>query len=368
MSVTVLLKRPTVFASLTIALLASLSACAGSPIGQQMEQSLAPDPQLKDNQTNGQEGPGFENPNQSPEESANETPTEPSPAATLPSSTDTDTDSEPTAEASPGQSEPTAEASPGQGESTVEISPAPEQSPTATASSDVSELDKEPQEVSEGLLPYVEDVSKLGVLKPSEKEPGQVASKSLENPNEKVTRRDFARWLVHANNRMHPKQPGKFVHPAARTDEPAFQDVPSTDPDFPYIQGLAEAGVVPSPLSGDTNNINFGPDEPLTRQQMILWKVHLDTREPFPTTTVENVNEAWGFKDASKIDADALGAVMLDFSSGDFSNIRRVYGYTSLFHPKFPVTRAEAAASLWYFGFQGDGVSAEEMLKANSSS
>jgi hypothetical protein len=190
----------------------------------------------------------------------------------------------------------------------------------------------------------------------------------LENPNQHVSRRDFARWLVHANNRMHPKQPGKFIHPAARTEEPAFKDVPSTDPDFPYIQGLAEAGVIPSPLSGDINNINFGPDEPLTRQQMLLWKVPLDTREPFPTTTVEKVNEAWGFRDASKIDADALGAVMLDFSNGDFSNIRRVYGYTTLFHPKFPVTRAEAAASLWYFGFQGDGVSAEEILKANSSS
>ena len=167
---------------------------------------------------------------------------------------------------------------------------------------------------------------------------------------------------------MHPNEPGNFIHRAALTDEPAFQDVPTTDPDFPYIQGLAEAGVIPSPLSGDTNNINFGPDEPLTRQQMILWKVPLDTREPFPKTTVEKVNEAWGFRDASKIDADALGAVMLDFSNGDFSNIRRVYGYTTLFHPKFPVTRAEAAASLWYFGFQGDGVSAEELLKANSSS
>jgi hypothetical protein len=274
----------------------------------------------------------------------------------VPSSTDTGTDTEPTVEASPGQSEPTAEAS-----------PTPQPSPIATTPPEALEVDKEPQEISEGLRPYVEDVSKLGVLKPSEKDPGQVAT-TLQNPNQHVSRRDFARWLVHANNRMHPKQPGKFVHPAARTDEPAFKDVPSTDPDFPYIQGLAEAGVIPSPLSGDTNNINFGPDEPLTRQQMVLWKVHLDTREPFPKTTVENVNEAWGFRDASKVDADALGAVMLDFSNGDFSNIRRVYGYTSLFHPKFSVTKAEAAASLWYFGFQGDGVSAEEMLKANSSS
>ena len=63
-----LLKRPTVFASLTIALLASLSACADSPFGQQMEQSLAPDPQLQDNQTDGQQGADSDSPNESPGE------------------------------------------------------------------------------------------------------------------------------------------------------------------------------------------------------------------------------------------------------------------------------------------------------------
>jgi hypothetical protein len=342
-----------------------------------MEQSLAPDPQLKDNQTFGQQEPDGE--------LAGETPTQPSPAATPPSSTDTGTDtgadteptaqaspgqSEPTAQASPGQSEPTAQAFPGQSEPTAQASPTPQPSPTATTPPDALEPDKERQEVPEVFRSYVEDLSNLGVLRMAQKESGEIsaATKSLLEPNQHVSRRDFARWLLEANNRMHPKEPGKFIHRAALTDEPAFQDVPTTDPDFPYIQGLAEAGVIPSPLSGDTNNINFGPDEPLTRQQMILWKVPLDTREPFPKTTVEKVNEAWGFRDASKIDANALGAVMLDFSNGDLSNIRRVYGYTTLFHPKFPVTRAEAAASLWYFGFQGDGVSAEELLKRNSNS
>ncbi|MEY4519026.1 MAG: hypothetical protein RLZZ499_1625, partial [Cyanobacteriota bacterium] len=51
-----------------------------------------------------------------------------------------------------------------------------------------------------------------------------------------------------------------------------------------------------------------------------------------------------------------------DFQNGDRSNVRRIFGYTTLFQPKKPVTRAEAAASLWYFGFQGDGITAKEVL------
>jgi len=43
-----------------------------------------------------------------------------------------------------------------------------------------------------------------------------------------------------------------------------------------------------------------------------------------------------------------------------------VFGYTTLFQPKKPVTRAEAAASLWYFGFQGDGITAKEILEAQA--
>jgi hypothetical protein len=49
---------------------------------------------------------------------------------------------------------------------------------------------------------------------------------------------------------MHGNSPAKQIREASAT-EPAFQDVPRTDPDFAVIQGLAEAGLIPSPLSGD---------------------------------------------------------------------------------------------------------------------
>ncbi|MFM6397433.1 MAG: S-layer homology domain-containing protein, partial [Planktothrix sp.] len=36
--------------------------------------------------------------------------------------------------------------------------------------------------------------------------------------------------------------------------------------------------------------------------------------------------------------------------------------FTTLFQPKKNVTRAEAAATLWFFGFQGEGISAKDAL------
>jgi hypothetical protein len=48
------------------------------------------------------------------------------------------------------------------------------------------------------------------------------------------------------------------------------------------------------------------------------------------------------------------------------ANIRRVFGFTTLFQPKKSVTRAEAAASLWYFGVQDQGLSAKDAVQAKS--
>jgi len=79
-----------------------------------------------------------------------------------------------------------------------------------------------------------------------------------------------------------------------------------------------------------------------------------------PSASIDAVKQTWGFQDVSKIDPKALRAVLADFQNGEFANIRRVFGYTTLFQPKKPVTRAEAAATLWYFGSQGEGLSAKE--------
>ncbi|MGQ4648108.1 S-layer homology domain-containing protein [Lyngbya aestuarii] len=221
------------------------------------------------------------------------------------------------------------------------------------------------EEVPQELREYVKDLTALGVLtaNTSGSKTNQGTKATQFEPNKTITRREFARWLAKANNRIYANRPGLQIRLASSTTQPAFQDVPRTDPDFPVIQGLAETGLIPSPLSGDTTAVLFRPDAPLTRENLILWKVPLDNRQPLPSASMDAVKQTWGFQDTAKIDPKALSALLADFQNGEVSNVRRALGYTRLFQPKKPVTQAEAAAVLWYFGSQGEGVSANNALQ-----
>ncbi|WGV26376.1 S-layer homology domain-containing protein [Halotia branconii] len=232
------------------------------------------------------------------------------------------------------------------------------------ASQQFSDLNKAPQE----LRKYIQDLASLGVLSidsQTTKNNSNVSTNQFE-PGKIITHREYARWLVATNNAMYASNPAKQIRLAAQSTQSAFSDVSKTDPDFPEIQGLAEAGLIPSPLSGDSTAVLFRPDAPLIREQLILWKVPLDTRQSLPNASLDAVKQTWGFQDVGKIDPKALRAVLADFQNGEQSNIRRVFGYTTLFQPKKPVTRAEAAAALWYFGTQGEGISAVEALKVKT--
>ncbi|MEG4840327.1 S-layer homology domain-containing protein [Microcoleus sp. B9-D4] len=254
---------------------------------------------------------------------------------------------------------PTASPTPSNSEGTT---PTPSASPK---SANVSQLDTQ---IPQQLRQFVADLSQLEVLKVRTTESANLeTASSLPKPNKIVTRREYARWLVAANNQIYASRQAKQIRLAVDSSEPAFSDVPKTDPDFSAIQGLAEAGVIPSSLSGETKDVKFRPDAPLTRETMILWKVPLDSRQVLPTANIDGVKEKWGFQDASKIDSQASRAVLADFNNGDLANIRRVFGFTTLFQPKKSVTRAEAAASLWYFGVQDQGLSAKDALEAKSS-
>ncbi|MEG3973494.1 S-layer homology domain-containing protein [Microcoleus sp. herbarium8] len=253
---------------------------------------------------------------------------------------------------------PTASPTPSNSEETT---PAPSASPK---SAKVSELDSQ---IPQQLRQYVADLAQLEVLKVRTTENANLETNStLPKPNKIITRREYARWLVAANNQIYASRQGKQIRLAVDSSEPAFSDVSKTDPDFSVIQGLAEAGVIPSSLSVDTKDVKFRPDAPLTRETMILWKVPLDTRQILPTANIDGVKEKWGFQDASKIESQASRAILADFNNGDLANIRRVFGFTTLFQPKKSVTRAEAAASLWYFGVQDGGLSAKDALQAKS--
>jgi hypothetical protein len=206
------------------------------------------------------------------------------------------------------------------------------------------------------LHPYVKDVAQLKVLT----NPGAT-------PNQAITRAQFARWLVELNNRSYRDRPGRQIR-LGTASKPVFVDVPTTHPDFAYIQGLAESGYLPSSLSGDSTQTRFRPGDPLTRETLLLWKVPIDRQQVLPTVSSERVKQLWGFKDTNRITASALSAVAADRQNGDLSNIRRVLGSTLLFQPQKPVTQAEAAAALWFIGVEGDSLSVQDLLRAEQQS
>lgn len=207
--------------------------------------------------------------------------------------------------------------------------------------------------VNERVAQYIQDLAALGVFE------GDVTSDF--RPNEAVERGEFARWLVEANNSIYDNNPGKQIRLIPNASQPAFSDVPPTHPDFAVIQGLAEAGIIPSQLSGDTAATRFRPDAPLTRETLLLWKVPLDIRQGLPNASLDTIQETWGFQDTNKIDPKVLRSLLADYQNADQANIKRAFGFTQLFQPKKPVTRAEAAAALWYFGYQGEGITAAEV-------
>lgn len=214
----------------------------------------------------------------------------------------------------------------------------------------------------------IEDLGKLGVLSIAANPSTSNSNLNTTNnqqfePDKIITRREFARWLVTANNVIYANNTAKKIRLASTTTQPAFRDVLPNDPDFPAIQGLAEAGLIPSSLSGDATAVLFRPDAPLTRENLLLWKVPLDTRQALPNANLEAVKQTWGFQDTEKIDPKALRAILADFQNAEQSNIRRVFGYTTLFQPKKAVTRGEAAAAISYFGLQSEGMSTTEALK-----
>lgn len=294
-----------------------VAGCAGSPL----EQSLEADPQLQDRPVfNGEE----------PETPA-EAEAEPDPAET-------------TAEVpTPTEAEPT------------EPKPSPEDSAATLA------------EVPEDLRPYVQNWLDLGIVESARSTAGSTPVELEFAPNQTITRGEFAHWLLTANNRFYKDVPAKRMRAAAAGTAPAFQDVPASHPYFAAIQGLAEAGIIPSAKTGNATAVTFRPDAPLTRETLVLWKVPLDSRAPLPTAAADTVATTWGFQDAAKIEPLAMRAVLADHQNGDFANIRRAFGYTTLFQPQKGVTQAEAAAALWRFGNQTEGISAEDLLKQSST-
>ncbi|KAL2550482.1 S-layer-like proteiny domain [Forsythia ovata] len=175
-------------------------------------------------------------------------------------------------------------------------------------------------------------------------------------PGDLCTRRDYARWLVSASNALSRNTASK-VYPAMYIEnisELAFDDITPRDPDFPSIQGLAEAGLIASKLSRrdmqssldeDASPVFFSPESPLSRQDLVSWKMALEKRQ-LPVVDRKTLQQLSGFIDIDKINPDAWPALVADLAAGEQGIITLALGYTRLFQPEKPVTNAQAAIAL----------------------
>ncbi|XP_008439253.2 uncharacterized protein LOC103484091 isoform X3 [Cucumis melo] len=175
-------------------------------------------------------------------------------------------------------------------------------------------------------------------------------------PSDLCTRREYARWLVSASSALSRNTTSK-VYPAMYVEnvtELAFDDITPQDPDFASIQGLAEAGLISSKLSRhdisssldeDQGPLYFSPESLLSRQDLVSWKMALEKRQ-LPEADRKMLHQVSGFIDTDKIHPDACPAIVADLSVGEQGIIALAFGYTRLFQPDKPVTKAQAAIAL----------------------
>eukprot|EP00250_Pteridium_aquilinum_P020142 c24721_g1_i1 orf=550-3522(-) len=181
-------------------------------------------------------------------------------------------------------------------------------------------------------------------------------------PGEICTRREYARWLMAASSIL-TRSPAHKVLPSMYIEKVsvlAYEDVVPEDQDFPFIQGLAEAGLLSSRLLGDDkqheggNNHDdclFSPDSHLTRQDLVTWRVALE-RKPAVLDEIsslggmEALQRKVGFIDVDKIHEDAWPALLVDINAGEQSIISLAFGHTRRLQPQMPVTKGQAAVAL----------------------
>ncbi|KAK9103631.1 hypothetical protein Sjap_020885 [Stephania japonica] len=175
-------------------------------------------------------------------------------------------------------------------------------------------------------------------------------------PGDLCTRREYARWLVTASGTLSKNSVSK-VYPAMyieKVSELAFDDITPEDPDFSSIQGLAEAGLIASKLSrndllqsseGVQEPFYFFPESPLSRQDLVSWKMATEKRQ-LPEVDRKILYQTCGFIDIDRINPDAWPAIVADHSSGVHGIMALAFGYTRLFQPDKPVTKAQAAIAL----------------------
>lgn len=172
------------------------------------------------------------------------------------------------------------------------------------------------------------------------------------NPYGLITRAEFVRWLVLANNIYFKDNAGKTIRLAEPNSDQTFVDVPKSSPDFKYIQGMANAGFV---IGIDAHH--FAPNRNLTREEMIAILVSRGAEgAPLPKAGPPSTwnNMPVPFADRNKISKPYWGAFQTNNGGGGsmaVDEVNRIFGNTKIFDPQKTVSRADAAVGIQQVGF-----------------
>jgi hypothetical protein len=158
-------------------------------------------------------------------------------------------------------------------------------------------------------------------------------------PDAPITRAQFVRWLVKASNVYFKDTASKQIR-LAKSGPAQFVDVPANNPDFPYIQGLANSGYVIG-----IDKTHFAPNRTLTREELVAIKVPID--EGANITPYPGIAGFIHYSDTAKINSRYMTAIHEDDSARATHNIARIWGSLKTFQPQKPVTRSEAAIAIW---------------------
>ncbi len=177
------------------------------------------------------------------------------------------------------------------------------------------------------------DLGQLGVLD---------STSGAFRPSVPITRAQYVRWLVKADNVYFKNDPAHQIR-LAQGGPATFKDMPPNNPDFAYIQGLANSGFV---IGLDATH--FRPNQSLTREQMIGIKASVDEGS--------NIGEEdehlfrTRFTDGAQISPHFVTAVAEEYSVRTTQDVSRIWGMIRVFRPTALVTRSEAAIGISEIG------------------
>jgi hypothetical protein len=175
------------------------------------------------------------------------------------------------------------------------------------------------------------------------------------NPQQPITRAEFIRWLVRSNNAIYQNVPEQQIR-LAESGQATFPDVPTTHPDFRYIQGMLNAG-----FAVGYEEKTFRPDQPLTREEMIAIKSGFDSGGVLQGEEQgQSLNTVYvpSWSDRDQISRRFYRAFNTEYitqitKGNTLKNVDRTFGAIKAFRPKTPVTRAEAALCMSVIGARG---------------